>query len=98
MGYTQKQTLSLIPKQNRTITEVYHIVDYKTSGYRYLDASRKKTHETKDNMTSSLMTVALLSDRSAAVILRPKSASTILLNESCRRHGTYHDVDADTLT
>ena len=30
-------------------------------------------------MTSSLMTVALLSDRSAAVILRPKSASTILL-------------------
>jgi len=30
-------------------------------------------------MTSSLMTVALLSDRRAAVILRPKSAKTILL-------------------
>jgi len=31
-------------------------------------------------ITSSLITVALLSERSAAVILRPKSASTILLN------------------
>ena len=32
--------------------------------------------------TSSFMTVALLSERSAAVILRPKSANTILLNNS----------------